>query len=225
MKATSDDTIPVINARASLSKFFQRTVNGEMILIKLSTNGLIIENSPLPSVVGIAAAKHVLLPGRKLGFVHHYERFYFPRESYNPKAVILNGLDEQTIASKRHGCKYSERFDKDEESLREYCQDTHLFVGNNIDGFEAKFLPWLHDPENRTFDLMKENVDILRLEQENGGYSGEWKWPRLSELADYYSIPFADEGTISGTQSVQLIRSIFQKMLTRSELRRIVISQ
>ena len=24
MKATSDDTIPVINARASLSKFFQR---------------------------------------------------------------------------------------------------------------------------------------------------------------------------------------------------------
>ena len=58
MKATSDDTVPVINAKASLSKFFQGTVNREMIFIKLSTNGLIVKNSPLPSVVGIAAAKY-----------------------------------------------------------------------------------------------------------------------------------------------------------------------
>ena len=65
MKATSDDTIPVINARASLSKFFQGTVNREMIFLKLSTNGLIVKNSPLPSVVGIAATKYVLMPGRK----------------------------------------------------------------------------------------------------------------------------------------------------------------
>ena len=130
----------------------------------------------------------------------------------------------QTIASKRQGCKYSEHFDEDEESLREYCQDTHLFVGHNIDGFEAKFLPWLHDPENRTFDLMKENVDILRLEQESGCYSGEWKWPKIRELSDYYCISFPDQLAISGMQHVQLIAWIFQEMLTRSELQRIVIS-
>ena len=224
MKATSDDIVPVINARASLSKFFEGTANREMIFLKLSTNGLIVKNSPLPSVLGIAAAKYSLMPGRRIGFINQYERFYFSREVYNPKAVILNGLDEQTIASKRQGCKYSEHFDEDEESLREYCQDTHLFVGNNIDGFEAKFLPWLHDPEKRTFDLMKENVDILRLEQESGCYSGEWKWPRLSELADHYGISFPDQLAISGMRHVQLVAAIFQEMLIRSELRRIVIS-
>ena len=224
MKATSDDTVPVINARASLSKFFEGTVNREMIFLKLSTNGLIVKNSPLPSVVGIAAAKYSLMPGRRIGFINQYERFYFPREGYNPKAIILNGLDEETLASKRQGCKYPEHFDEDEESLREYCQDTHLFVGHNIDGFEAKFLPWLHDPGNRTFDLMKENVDILRLEQESGCYSGEWKWPNIHELSDYYAIPFPDQLAISGMQYVQLIAAIFQEMLIRSELRRIVIS-
>jgi DNA polymerase III epsilon subunit-like protein len=226
MKATSDDTIPVINARASLSKFFQGTVNREVIIIKLSTNGLIHRNSPLPSVLGVAAAKFVLRPGRRMEFVDHYERFYFPREGerYDPKAVILNGLDEQTMASKRQGCKYSEGFDEDEESLREYCQDTHLFVGHNIDGFEAKYLLWLHDPENRTFDLMKENVDILRLEQESGCYSGEWKWPKLQELSEYYGISFPDQWAISEMQYVQLTSAIFQQMLSRSALRRIVIS-
>ena len=134
MKTTSDDTIPVMNARRSLSKFFQGTVDREMLFIKLSTNGLILKNSSLPSVVGIAATKYLLMAGRKMGFISQYERFYFPRESYNPKAVMLNGLDEETLASKRQGCKYPEHFDEDEESLREYCQDTHLFVGHNIDG-------------------------------------------------------------------------------------------
>ena len=224
MKATSDGTVPVINARASLAKFFEGALNREIVFIKLSTNGLILKNSSLPSVVGIAAAKYALMSGRKIGCINRYERFYFSREGYDLKASILNGLDEQTIASKRQGLKYSEHFDEDEESLREYCQDTFLFVGHNIDGFEAKFLPWLHDPENRTFDIMKENVDILCLEHESGCYSGEWKWPRLFELADYYGIPFPDQLAISGMQHVQLIASIFQEMLTRSGLRRIVVS-
>ena len=122
----------------------------------------------------------------------------------------------QTIASKRQGCKYSEHFDEDEESLREYCHDTHLFVGHNIDLFEARFLPWLRDPGNRTFDLMKENVDILRLEQESGCYTGEWKWPNIHELSDYYAIPFPDQLAISGMQYVELIAANFQEMLTRS---------
>ena len=153
MKATNDETVPVINARASLAKFFEGTVSREMIFIKLSTNGLIVKNSSLPSVVGVAASKYVLMPGRKLDFAGQYERFYFPKEGYDPRAIFLNGLDEQTIASKRQGCKYSEHYDEDQESLREYCQDTLLFVGHNIDGFEAKYLPWLHDPGNRTFDV------------------------------------------------------------------------
>ena len=224
MKTTSDDTIPVMNARRSLSKFFQGTVDREMLFIKLSTNGLILKNSSLPSVVGIAATKYLLMAGRKMGFISQYERFYFPRESYNPKAVMLNGLDEETLASKRQGCKYPEHFDEDEESLREYCQDTHLFVGHNIDGFEAKLLPWLNDLDKRAFDIMKENVEILRLEHESGCYSGDWKWPNIRELSDYYSIPFRNHLAISGMQHLQLIASIFQEMLTRSALRRIVIS-
>ena len=224
MKATSDDTVPVTNTRASLAKFFEATLNREMIFLKLSTNGLIVKNSPLPSVVGIAAAKCALIPGRRIAFVNQYERFYFPRESYNPKATILNGLDEQTIDSKRQGCKYFGHFDEDKESLREYCHDTHLFVGHCIDGFEAKYLPWLHNPGNRTFDIMKENTDIVRLEQEDGYYSGEWKWPNIRELSDYYDILFPDQLAISGMQFVEIIAAVFQEMLTRSEIRRIVIS-
>ena len=224
MKTTSNDIVPVMNARAPLANFFAGTLNRQMIFLKLSTNGLMLKNSSQPSVVGIAATKYLLMPGRKMGFISQYERFYFPRESYNPKAVMLNGLDEETLASKRQGCKYSEHFDEDEESLREYCQDTHLFVGHNIDGFEAKLLPWLSDPDKRAFDIMKENVEILRLEHESGCYSGDWKWPNIRELSDYYSIPFRNHLAISGMQHLQLIASIFQEMLTRSALRRIGIS-
>ena len=86
MKATSDDTVPVINARASLAKFFGGTLSREMIFLKLSTNGLIVKNTPLPSVVGVAAAKYVLMPGRTIRFINRYERFYFPRECYNAKS-------------------------------------------------------------------------------------------------------------------------------------------
>ena len=226
MKVTGDDTARVINARASLARFFEGTLNRDIIIIKLSTNGLILKHSPLPSVLGVAAAKYELMPGRKLDFVDQYERFYYPRvgEGYDLKAIILNGLDEQSIVSKRQGHKYPEHFDEDQQSLRQYCQDTHLFVGNNIDWFEGKFLPWLRDPENRAFDIMKQNTAILCLEHESGVYSGEWKWPKLSELADYYGIPFPDQLAISGMQHVRLMASIFQEMLTRSELRRIVIS-
>ena len=91
-------------------------------------------------------------------------------------------------------------------------------------GFEAKLLPWLSDLDKRAFDIMKENVEILRLEHESGCYSGDWKWPNIRELSDYYSIPFRNHLAISGMQHLQLIASIFQEMLTRSALRRIGIS-
>jgi hypothetical protein len=223
MKATNDDTFPVINARASLAKFFEGTLNRDLIFIKLSTNGLIVKNSPLPSVLGIAAAKYELRLRRQITLVSQYERYYFPKEAYNPKAILVNSLDEPTIISKRYGYGYPEHFDEDTFPLIEYCKGNHLFIGHSIDQFEAKFLPWLHDPGNRIFDLMKENTDILRLEHEYGCCDG-WKWPNIRELLDYYCIPGPNEGLISGMQYVRLLASIFQEMLSRSELRRIVIS-
>ena len=188
MKPTNDDSVAVVNARDSLSRFFGGMQGRDVIFIKLFTNGLIVKNSPLPSILGVAAAKYQLLPRRRIEFVDYYQRFYFPRESYNARAIAANGLDQAILTSKREGSNYPEHFDEDAGSLREYCHDTHLFVGHNIDSFEAEFLPWLHDLWKRTFDTMQENVDILRLEQENGPYGCGWKWPNIRELSDHYSV-------------------------------------
>jgi len=224
MKTTSDDTLRFQSVRDSLAKFFEGTLNREMIFIKLSTNGLIVKNPPLPSVLGIAAAKYKLRPRREIVFLNRYERYYLPKESFNAKAILVNGLDEATLISKRYGHNYPERFDEDNVSLCEYCGDAHLFLGHNINGFEAKFLPWLHDPENKTFDIMTENVNILRLEHDDYGFYEDWKWPTFQELLDFYSIPVADDCTHSGMASVKLIAAIFQEMLNRTVLRRIYIS-
>jgi DNA polymerase III epsilon subunit-like protein len=224
MKTTSDDTLRFQSVRDSLAKFFEGTLNREMIFIKLSTNGLIVKNPPLPSVLGIAAAKYKLRPRREIVFLNQYERYYLPKESFNAKAILVNGLDEPTLFSKRNGHNYPEHFDEDKVSLRKYCKNTQLYAGHNIDGFEVKLLPWLHDPENKTFDIMKENVNILRLEHDDYGFYEDWKWPTFQELLDFYSIPVPDDCTHSGMASVKLIASTFQEMLRRSELRRIVVS-
>jgi DNA polymerase III epsilon subunit-like protein len=224
MKATSVDTVPVINARDSFAKFFEGMMQRkELIFLKLCTNGYPTENS-LPSVLAVAMAKYALKSKTKIEPINLFERFYFPTEEFNARAIATNGLNAEAIAAKRFGQNYPERFDEDEEALREYCYDTHLFVGHNIDHFEAEFLPWLHEPGNRTFDVMVENANILRLEHESGCYSGEWKWPKLQELSDYYAISFPDQSPISGMEHVQLIASIFQEMLSQSRLQRIVIS-
>ena len=98
---------------------------------------------------------------------------------------------------------------------------TLIFVGHNIDGFEAKFLPWLTNSENKTFDLMKESVNIVCLERDDYTYSDGWKWPTLHELLDFYGIPIPDENRMYGTTSVKLIAAIFQVMLSYSGIRRI----
>ena len=113
---------------------------------------------------------------------------------------------------------------KSEHSLNEYCKDVRLYVGHNIDGFEAKFLPWLFNSENRTFDIMLENVNILRLEPEDYSYCDNWKWRTLKEIADFYEVRIPMDCAQSGMTSVKMVVEILQKMLVLSGLRCILLS-
>ena len=206
---------------ACLSDFFAGIENKEIIVIKLGTNGLVKNDAPLPSVLSVAAARYVLRLRRQIEFLGQFERYYLPTEDYDPKAIAVNGLDETRITSKRQGCNYPKHFKDDADSLTSYCSGVHLFVGHNIDLFEAKFLPWLTNSENKTFDLMKESVNIVCLEPDDCTYSDSWKWPTLYELLHFYGIPIPDEYPMSGITSVKSIAAIFQVMLSYSGIRRI----
>ena len=53
--------------------------------------------SPIPNVLGVVAARYELRLKRQIEFLDHYERFYFPKESYDERATAVNGLDKNTI--------------------------------------------------------------------------------------------------------------------------------
>jgi hypothetical protein len=206
------------SASDAFCRFFDRPINYNVITLKLATNGLPEAGQPVPSVLAVSALRDSLKPGSGVRQGMKFERFYFPTEKLNPKAVRKNGLDETALQTLRQGCEYPEHFNDDLDSFLEFCDDVFLFVGFNITTFDAAFLPFVREKaEIRLFDLMTENRDILCTEWNER--RNEWKLPNIFETATAYGFDFDGSHPQPNIEYVKLFRKIFDKMRNTARVR------
>ncbi len=213
---TSQEIQPsVADASGALITLYSRLRNYNAIALKVHTNGLPSKSAPLPSVLGISAARFTLYP--RVGFddSEKYERFYFPRESYRREAILKNGLDRRTVLQRRGDLNYPEYFDEDVDSFVRFCESTEAFLGFNL-SFDAAFLPWLlgEGTAPLLFDLMTINQNIVCAGWNE--YSDEWKLPNFREAIWYYfDCPL--RGVHGDTMyAVKMMMLIFSEMRDRA---------
>ena len=58
------------------------------------------------------------------------------------------------------------------------------------------------------FCTMNENVDILKIPKGN-----RYKWPKLSELSDFYKVPFDNSKLHDSYYDTLILARVFYKML------------
>lgn len=158
------------------------------IVFDTETNGM--KNS---AVLSISAIKlQYDFDDKKLIKIDEYDRYYYRNagERINYGALKVHGLTDEVISEKRRGNDYPRYFVEDISSFLEFCKDTDHYIAHNI-SFDRSFIPFVLKHE---FCTMLENVDIVKIKKANGNY----KWPKLNELATYYKVPF-DEGKLHGS--------------------------
>jgi hypothetical protein len=218
MNSTNKSGEKPLNGSDAFRRIFNSLINYDLITLKLQTNGLPEAGQPLPSILAISALKDSLRSGNGVRQGMKFERFYFPTEILNPRAVRKNGLDEAALRSLRQGCGYPEHFNDDLDSFLEFCDDVFLFVGFNITAFDATFLPFLREEAKiRLFDLMTENRDILCTEWNE--QRNEWKLPNIFETAKAYGFDFDALHPQRNMEYVKLYRKIFDKMRQKANVR------
>ena len=148
--------------------------------------------------------------------VSEFNRFYFREEDeeMNEGAINVNGLTDEVIAFERKKLKdkigeYPLTFKSDMDNFFMFCQDTDHFVAHNI-SFDRSFVDF---SLKNQFDTMKENIDILKIENNCGNY----KWPKLIECAKYYKVPFEENQFHGSYYDVLIMFRIFYKM-TKNEI-------
>ena len=148
--------------------------------------------------------------------VSEFNRFYFREEDeeMNEGAINVNGLTDEVIALERKKLKdkigeYPLTFKSDMDNFFMFCQDTDHFVAHNI-SFDRSFVDF---SLKNQFDTMKENIDILKIENNCGNY----KWPKLIECAKYYKVPFEENQFHGSYYDVLIMFRIFYKM-TKNEI-------
>ncbi len=132
-------------------------------------------------------------------------RFYFPREPFNIKAIRINGLNRETILKKRENRNYPLYFDEDREVI-DYLKDVKLFIGHNIN-FDKKFLPIPYQNLD-TFCTMQYHRDILKIPTTRG-----YKNPKLVEVCNYYNIEFDTINAHSGFYDVYKTFEIVKRVV------------
>lgn len=150
----------------------------------------------------------------KLG---EYDRFYFRRdgEKLNDKAIEVNGLTDEVITQKRKDVDYTETFDNDIDSFKEFCGDAKKFIAHNID-FDKSFLPFELEDQ---FCTMKTNTNILKLPKKRG--SG-FKWPKLIETVKFYKIPIDTEKLHNSLYDIEMTFNVFKEMLKSNKTKNLV---
>jgi DNA polymerase-3 subunit epsilon len=146
-----------------------------------------------------------------------FSRFYHrnPGERENPRALEVNGLTDAVIRARRGGARYAEHF-RDDRDFETFCAGVSRYVGHNI-SFDRKFLPF---PLKHCFCTMKENITIIRLKRK---FYGGFKYPRLSEAAEYYGLA-PEGGKLHGSDyDTRLTCEIFKKMLQSPKTKRRVL--
>lgn len=120
-------------------------------------------------------------------------RYYFAKESYNKKAIKVNGLTKEVIKSKRKGCSYPLYFEDDYNWLVDIMKKYRVnnIVAHNTN-FDIKFLPRqikekIEDNTYSIYCTMKNNSKFVGIKKGN-----RYKYPSLSEACKAYGINFDD---------------------------------
>jgi DNA polymerase-3 subunit epsilon len=173
-----------------------------VVFFDVETNGL----SGSSSVLSIAAIK-ALFDGNSIDAIEEiFTRFYYrkPGERENREALAVNGLTDAVIREKRGAAAYAEHFHHDKD-FAAFCAGVRHYVAHNI-AFDRKFVPF---PLKHCFCTMKENTGIIRIKRYYGGF----KYPRLSEAAEFYGLAL-ETGRLHGSDyDTRLAYEIFRKML------------
>lgn len=196
------------HAKPEIDEFLDLKRKTRIIILDVETNGL----DPNRSVLSCSAIKHDIEPNSlEMTEIDRFNRYYYPVEPFNPIAIDINGLTEAVITKNREGCTYPEHFRMDSD-FEKFCGDTERFVAHNI-SFDTQFVPFLRG--KKKFCTMTTNMDIVCtyfLKWKNN-----WKWPKLSETAIYYGIPFDEKELHSSIKDVELTTKIFVKMLKAAQ--------
>lgn len=174
----------------------------EIIIFDTETNGM--RNCSVLSIALIKLSYN--FETDSLEKIGDYYRFYYrkPHEKPNMGALSVNGLYDYVIDEKRKNVSYATYFHEDVEDLKKFVGTCKHFVAHNI-SFDKSFMPFsLRYP----FCTMNENVDILRIPKGN-----RYKWPKLSELSDFYKVPFDNSKLHDSYYDTLILARVFYKML------------
>lgn len=176
-----------------------------VVFVDLETNGL----SPSNSVLSCSAIKCQVDPATNtLTQLDRFDRYYYPKERINPRAVAVNGLTRNEINKLRGFEDYPKHF-VDDRALQEFCEPARRIVAHNS-SFDLSFMPFF---KGQSFCTMRHNTNVVCAEWMP--WKGEYKWPTLLETARHYGIP-VDENTLHKSNAdVDITFQIFQKMLVR----------
>ncbi|MBN2838450.1 MAG: 3'-5' exonuclease [Fusobacteriaceae bacterium] len=181
----------------------------ELIIFDTETNGM--GNC---SVLSIACIK-LLYNFKKntLEKIGEYSRFYFrkPGEIPNQGALKVNGLYDYVIEEKRKNVGYPKYFLDDTEDLKSFIGECKHFVAHNI-AFDRNFIPFRLKYQ---FCTMNENVEILKILKGNS-----YKWPKLSELSDYYRVPYENDNLHDSYYDTLILARVVFRMLNHKEARK-----
>jgi len=184
----------------------------ELIVFDTETNGM--RNC---SVLSIACIKLKYdFSKNSLEKIGDYYKFYYrqPGEPINNGALSVNGLYDYVIDEKRKNVNYPLYFKDDYQSLKNFVGTCKHFVAHNI-SFDKSFMPFsLRYP----FCTMAENVDILKIPKGNG-----YKWPKLSELSDFYEVPYDNSKLHDSYYDTLILARVFFKMLKNPQAKEKII--
>jgi len=191
------------HAKPEIDEFLNVKRKTKVIVFDVETNGLSREHS----VLSCSAIKYEYNPNaHEMNELDRFERFYYPLERFNPSATAVNGLTRDVIDKKRGDATYFRNFN-DDPAFEDFCKGVNRFIAHNI-SFDCKFVPL---SGKRKFCTMMANTDIVCTEWLP--YKREWKWPKLSETASYYEIPFNEDELHGSMTDAELTAKIFAKML------------
>jgi DNA polymerase III epsilon subunit-like protein len=198
-----------------ISKLIKRLKgNNKFIVYDLETNGFV--QDPMPSVLSISAEKCKLNSDRTISIIDTYNRFYYCKEPYNPKATKVNGLTDNIVIKKRRGLltKYPPYFLDDINSFKTFCDDSIIFMGYNNNAFDNVFI--------EDYMVFTHSLDIMLLQSNiEGG-----KYRKLKEVAvDPYNITMNEAELHQSSYDVMLTRSIFECILSLSSVKMIKLEE
>jgi len=127
----------------------------DVIVFDTETNGIYPEES---SLLSIGAIRYSWDLYEKLKEKARFERYYYPKEPFNERAIMVNGLIKEKIAELRGDATHPEHFLDDYSFFKEFCEGARLIAAHNV-SFDVGFVPFMKN--RRKLDIMKSNADVV----------------------------------------------------------------